>query len=58
MTETTVRWPDTDPDAPSIAETYHENSKQHRHDLDFGRRIYLVNHDPAIRRAVARTFKH
>jgi SagB-type dehydrogenase family enzyme len=41
----------------SIAELYHENSKQRRHDLDFGRRIYLVNRSAAVRRAVARSFK-
>jgi SagB-type dehydrogenase family enzyme len=41
----------------SIAELYHENSKQQRYDLEFSRRISMVNNDPQIHELISRAFK-
>ena len=39
------------------SELYHENSKQRRHDLEFNRRIHMVNANADFHRVIARTFK-
>jgi SagB-type dehydrogenase family enzyme len=38
-------------------EVYHENSKQRRHDLEFNRRINLVNTNADFHQVMARSFK-
>ena len=38
-------------------EVYHENSKQRRHDLEFNRRINLVNTSAGFHQVIARAFK-
>jgi len=38
-------------------EVYHENSKQRRHDLEFNRRINLVNSNADFHQVIARSFK-
>lgn len=49
----------SDPEiAQRFFEVFHENSKQRRHDLDFNRRIYMVNSNPEFHVLMARTFKH
>jgi SagB-type dehydrogenase family enzyme len=40
-----------------VSELYHENSRQRRHDLEFARRIHLVNNSAELHRVIARTFK-
>jgi SagB-type dehydrogenase family enzyme len=40
-----------------VSELYHENSKQKRFDVEFNRRIYLVNNDPAFHTVMSRAFK-
>jgi len=47
-----------EPEPLRLSELFHENSKQRRNDLDFNRRIYMVNHDPEFHRLMARAFKH
>ncbi|HMQ92400.1 MAG TPA: SagB/ThcOx family dehydrogenase [Amaricoccus sp.] len=41
-----------------LSELFHENSKQRRNDLEFNRRIYMVNNNPDFHVLMARTFKH
>jgi SagB-type dehydrogenase family enzyme len=41
-----------------VSELYHENSKQRRNDLEFNRRINLVNSNPDFHRVIARSFKN
>lgn len=53
---------DTEGETPThegtvVFELYHENSKQRRSDLEFNRRINLVNNNPDFHRVVARAFK-
>jgi SagB-type dehydrogenase family enzyme len=38
-------------------ELYHERSKQRRHDLEFNRRIHLINSNADFHRVIARAFK-
>jgi SagB-type dehydrogenase family enzyme len=42
----------------STSELFHENSKQTRYNLEYGRRIQYVNQNPAIHSVSARAFKH
>jgi SagB-type dehydrogenase family enzyme len=44
-------------ETPILFELYHESSKQRRHDLEFNRRIGLVNNSPNIHQVMARAFK-
>lgn len=39
-------------------ELYHENSKQQRFDVEFARRIYLMNNSPSFHEVLSRTFKN
>ncbi|MCB1373215.1 MAG: SagB/ThcOx family dehydrogenase [Rhodobacteraceae bacterium] len=41
-----------------LSELFHENSKQRRNDLEFNRRIYMVNNNPDFHVLTAHTFKH
>ena len=41
-----------------LSELFTENSKQRRNDLEFNRRIYMVNNNPDFHVLMARTFKH
>jgi SagB-type dehydrogenase family enzyme len=45
------------PDYVSLSELFHENSKQRRYDVNFGRRIGQVNNDPTFQRLISKTFK-
>jgi SagB-type dehydrogenase family enzyme len=40
-----------------LFELYHENSKQRRHDIEFNRRINLLNNNADFHQVMARTFK-
>jgi SagB-type dehydrogenase family enzyme len=50
---------DPRPDGTDVRafELYHENSKQWRFDLEFGRRILLLNNNPQFHEVAARSFK-
>jgi SagB-type dehydrogenase family enzyme len=54
--ENTVDAPTTD-SALRVFELFHENSKQRQFDLEFGRRILLLNGNLAFHEVVSRTFK-
>lgn len=46
-----------EPEREVVFELYHERSKQRRHDLEFNRRIHMVNNNLELHRVIARTFK-
>lgn len=47
----------TDGEALRVSELYHENSKQRPFDVEFNRRIYLMNSNAAFHKIMSRAFK-